>query len=158
MPARWTGSAIQLRVPAGVVDASRFPAVLDPVVGPDLGTDRPVLTPASGGLDPDVATDGSNFLVVFEDFQRIRAVRADGNGNLLSFDWIDLGGEAPVRAQRRLRRRPYLVTWWEDDGVILTVKGARSTPTGRRSAMPTSPSRRRTPSTTRWPGTATASW
>jgi hypothetical protein len=136
VPARWTGSAIQLSVPAGVVDASRFPAVLDPVVGPDLGTDRPVLTPASGGLDPDVATDGSNFLVVFEDFQRIRAVRADGNGNLLSFDWIDLGEEGKLQFVPNVAfgGGHYLVTWWEDDGVILTVKGrafdADGTPLG----------------------------
>src|SRR4051812_32813379 len=72
--ARWTGAGIELAVPADVVQSSRYPAVLDPVVGPDLGTDRPVLVPASAGLDPDVAFDGTNFLVVFEDFQRIRAV------------------------------------------------------------------------------------
>ena len=136
VPARWTDRGIELRVPADTVDASRFPAVLDPVVGPDLGTDRPVLTPASGGLDPDVATDGSNFLVVFEDFQRIRAVRADAAGNLLTFDWIDLGEDGKLQFVPNVAfgGGHYLVTWWEDDGTILTVKGrvldADGTPLG----------------------------
>jgi len=36
--------------------------VLDPVVGPDLGTDATVIAPASGGEQPSVATDGTNAL------------------------------------------------------------------------------------------------
>jgi hypothetical protein len=121
--ARWTGAAIELAVPADVVDGSSYPAVLDPTVGPDLGTDRPVLVPASAGLDPDVGFDGTNFLVVFEDFQRIRAVRADANGNVLDSPWIDLGDDTVQQFEPAVAfgGGHYLVTWWQDDGTLVSV-------------------------------------
>ena len=75
--ARFANGAITLAVPAAIVDASRYPAVLDPTVGPDLGTDADALVPASGGFDPGAATDGTNSLVVWEELERVRAVRVD---------------------------------------------------------------------------------
>jgi hypothetical protein len=132
VPARWTGAAIELSVPATLVESSRYPAVLDPVVGPDLGTDRPALAPASAGLDPDVAFDGTNFLVVFEDFQRIRAVRADRNGNVLDTPWLDLGDDAVLQFEAAVAcgGGHCLVTWWEDDGDLLSVRGRMVNPDG----------------------------
>ncbi len=123
--ARWTGATIQLTVPAAVLESSRYPAVLDPVVGPDLGTDNPVLVPASAGIDPDIGFDGTNFLVAFEDHQRIRAVRVDPAGNVLDFDWIDFGEDGflqftPVVAYGGGH---YLVSWWQDDGTNLSIRG-----------------------------------
>jgi MYXO-CTERM domain-containing protein len=42
----YDSGAIVLTVPAAIVDASTYPAVLDPVVGPESGTDNPVQRPA----------------------------------------------------------------------------------------------------------------
>ena len=130
--ARWTGAAIELTVPAEIIASSRYPAVLDPVVGPDLGTDRPALVPASAGLDPDVAFDGTNFLVVFSDFQRIRAVRADADGHLLDTAWLDLGEDNMFQFEPAVAfgGGHYLVTWWQDDGSALTVRSRLINPDG----------------------------
>jgi hypothetical protein len=130
--ARWTGAAIELAVPAGVVESSRYPAVLDPVVGPDLGTDHPPLVPASAGLDPDVGFDGTNFLVVFEDFARIRAVRADPNGNVLDAPWLDLGDDTTQQFEPAVAfgGGHYLVTWWQDDATAESVHARMINPDG----------------------------
>ena len=123
--ARWAGATIQLTVPAEVLEDSRYPAVLDPLVGPDLGTDTPVLVPASAGIDPDVGFDGTNFLVTFEDHQRIRAVRVDSAGNVLDFDWIDFGedGQLQFTPNVAFGGGHYLVSWWQDDGTNLSIRG-----------------------------------
>ncbi len=130
--ARWTGAAIQLTVPAALLETSRYPAVLDPVVGPDLGTDTPVLVPASAGLDPDIGFDGTNFLVTFEDHQRIRAVRVDPAGNVLDFDWIDFGEDGMFQFTPNVAfgGGHYLVTWWQDDGTNLSIRGRLLDPDG----------------------------
>lgn len=61
---------IVLRVPAEVVARSRFPAVLDPYVSPEIGTDAPLEVEASGEQDhARVATTGANFLVVWDDYR-----------------------------------------------------------------------------------------
>ena len=128
VPAEWrsTGKdpSIQLVVPAALVNASQYPATLDPLVGPDLGTDTPVLTQASAGLEPDVATDGSNFLAVFEDAQRIRAVRVDATGHVLDGNWLDLGEEGKLQFEPAVTYGGghYLVAWWEDDGSNVLIR------------------------------------
>jgi hypothetical protein len=128
VPARWKGTpgarSIELVVPAALVNASRYPAVLDPLVGPDLGTDTPVLTQVSAGLEPDVASDGSNYLAVFEDAQRIRAVRVDVAGHVLDGDWIDLGEDGKLQFDAAVTYGDghYLVAWWEDDGTDVSIR------------------------------------
>ncbi|MET0401238.1 MAG: hypothetical protein ABW123_02495, partial [Cystobacter sp.] len=46
VPARFEVDRIVLRVPALVVDGSSYPAVLNPIVSPELGMDAPVYGPA----------------------------------------------------------------------------------------------------------------
>jgi hypothetical protein len=126
--AQWRGAgdarSIQLVVPAALLNASQYPATLDPLVGPDLGTDTPVLAQASGGAEPDVATDGSNFLTVFDDAQRIRAVRVDAAGHVLDNDWLDLGEEGKLQFEPAVTYGGghYLVAWWEDDGTNVLIR------------------------------------
>lgn len=128
VPAVWKGSPgarwIELEVPAALVNASRYPAVLDPLVGPDLGTGTRVLTQVSAGLEPDVASDGSNYLAVFEDAQRIRAVRVDAEGHVLDDTWIDLGEDGKLQFDAAVTYGDghYLVAWWEDDGTDVRIR------------------------------------
>jgi hypothetical protein len=71
---RYEAGAIVLVVPDAVLEASAFPAVLDPVIGPEVGTDNPVNGFADASQSkPAIASDGSSFLVVWSD------ARAGGN-------------------------------------------------------------------------------
>src|SRR5439155_15655772 len=46
--ARWDGERIAMTVPARTVEETAYPAVLDPVIGPEVAVDNPVVGPASG--------------------------------------------------------------------------------------------------------------
>ena len=120
---------LRFRSPAGATApaaelALKTQALAAPVAGPDLGTDTPVLAQAAAGLEPDVATDGNNFLAVFEDSQRIRAVRVDASGHVLDANWIDLGedGKQQFEAAVAYGGGHYLVAWWEDDGTNVLIR------------------------------------
>ncbi|HET8539400.1 MAG TPA: Ig-like domain-containing protein [Anaeromyxobacter sp.] len=68
VPARWDGDAILLRVPASVLDGSVYPAVLDPMISPELSMDAPIVGPAWGEQSfAAVASDGTGWLVVWQD-------------------------------------------------------------------------------------------
>lgn len=115
VPARWAGDHIELRVPGSVLAESRFPAVLDPDVGPEIGTEPPVYQPSDFGHNPELATDGSGFLSVQEVDARIRAVRVDANGKLLDANWLDLGASGVIQLYPSVAfgGGHYLVTWSE---------------------------------------------
>ncbi|WNG30379.1 hypothetical protein F0U62_44985 [Cystobacter fuscus] len=89
VPARFEGDAIVLRVPAPVVDASAYPAVLDPIVSPEFGMDTPVSAYTDNDqAAPVVAHDGTNFFIVWEDFRHagyteLYGARVSGAGSLL---------------------------------------------------------------------------
>ncbi|WP_434384328.1 TolB family protein [Melittangium boletus] len=89
VPARFEGDAIVLRVPASVVDASAYPAVLDPIVSPEFGMDTPVAGRADNNQDaPVVAHDGTNYFIVWEDFRHtgyveLYGARVNASGTLL---------------------------------------------------------------------------
>lgn len=68
VPAMFRGGHIELTVPRDLIDGSSFPAVLDPVIGPEFGMDDPVAVPGSPWQAyPAVASDGTNYLVVWTD-------------------------------------------------------------------------------------------
>ncbi|WP_437914999.1 hypothetical protein WME73_05625 [Sorangium sp. So ce302] len=133
VPARWADGHIELRVPASVVEESGYPALLDPEVGPEIGTEPPVPVQQDVGFDPEIATDGTSYVVVFEDLSRIRAVRVGARGDVLDLDWLDLGEESagqylPSVAYGGGR---YLVTWSQyGDDARITIRGRVMRPDG----------------------------
>ncbi|WP_437532809.1 hypothetical protein WME79_05395 [Sorangium sp. So ce726] len=133
VPARWADGHIELRVPASVVEESGYPALLDPEVGPEIGTESPVPVQQDVGFDPEIATDGTSYVVVFEDLSRVRAVRVGAHGDVLDLDWLDLGEQSagqylPSVAYGGGR---YLVTWSQyGDDARITIRGRMMRPDG----------------------------
>ncbi len=85
VPAVFADGAIELVVPDDTVESAAYPVVLDPVIGPEVETDEPVL--AVDGTEestPAVASAGDGTsLVVWEVGQEILGARIDGAGNVL---------------------------------------------------------------------------
>lgn len=80
--------AIVLAVPEETLKTSAFPAVLDPVIGPEFGIDQPVMAVEPSDQEaPEVATDGTNFLVTWTDrrgeWSEDWATRVTPNGTVL---------------------------------------------------------------------------
>src|SRR5436190_15085686 len=88
-------------------------SALEPVVGPEIGTDTPALVQTDLGHNPVVASDGSGFLAVQEVDSRIRAVRLDPAGKVLDATWLDFseGTEAQYYPSVAFGAGHYLVTW-----------------------------------------------
>jgi hypothetical protein len=88
-------------------------SALELIVGAEIGTDTPALTPTDLGHNPVVASDGSGFLAVQEVDSRIRAVRVDANGKVLDATWLDLGEstEPQYYPSVAFGGGHYLVTW-----------------------------------------------
>jgi len=89
VPAELDGDRIVLRVPAAVVSSSSFPAVLDPVISPELGIDTPVT-----GIAPltqesaKIACGTASCLAVWSDWRRgelgdVFGARIDATGAVL---------------------------------------------------------------------------
>jgi hypothetical protein len=72
------GAEIVLRVPASVVDDSRYPAALDPTIGPEKAVDDPIVTTAINDRFDVTVSGGKNggFLIAWADE---RVMSADDN-------------------------------------------------------------------------------
>ncbi|WP_437761332.1 hypothetical protein WME77_24720 [Sorangium sp. So ce764] len=133
VPARWADGHIELRVPASVVEESGYPALLDPEVGPEIGTEPPVPVQQDVGFDPEIATDGTSYVVVFEDLSRIRAVRVGARGDVLDLDWLDLGeaSDGQYLPSVAYGGGRYLVVWSQyGDDARITIRGRLMRPDG----------------------------
>ncbi|EYF00110.1 hypothetical protein [Chondromyces apiculatus] len=93
LPVRYGNGELTITVPEELVEGSAYPAVLDPIVSPELGVDSPIYRLASGDqMAPDIAFDGTNYLVVWNAPDclasnttpyEIRGVRVSPAGTLL---------------------------------------------------------------------------
>lgn len=107
-------------------------SALVPTVGPEIGTDTPVLKQADVGHNPAVASDGSGFLAVQEVDGHIRAVRVDANGKVLDASWLDFreGTESQYYPNVAFGGGHYLVTWSAFDADDTNVRGRFVRPDG----------------------------
>jgi hypothetical protein len=138
VPARFEAGTIVLSVPAEVLGGSTWPAVLDPVIGPELSVGDPVPSAAWTQVGaPDVASDGSGFLVVWQDARD--GVSDDVYGARLSFSGavLDLAGIAiSTAAGAQVAPRVawdganFLVVWQDGRGADQDVYAARVTTGG----------------------------
>lgn len=118
---------IIVTVPSAVLAESRYPAVLDPTIGPELPLAAAQLGGTSTADSPAVATDGTYFLVVFHDYDfkngPAHAVLIDKIGKPLDAHGVPLpGGNSPAVASDATE---YLVVW-EDQGDIKGVRVDRA--------------------------------
>jgi hypothetical protein len=130
---RFSAGQIELEVPARVVEESEYPALIDPGVGPEIGTVPPLAVQYDTGHSPDVATNGSGYLAVFDDAGTIRGVRVDATGKVLDMPWLNFG-EANVTQTApsvAFGGGHYLVTWAEaTQSSMLTIRGRFVKPDG----------------------------
>jgi hypothetical protein len=95
------GGRIVLRVPEDVLEASAFPAVLDPLVSAPLELADAEITSSSSGYfeSGDIAFDGHRFMAVYAIGGHVVARRIEPTGEALDGTGIDLGiGKNPVIA------------------------------------------------------------
>ena len=106
-------------------------AALEPLVGPEIGTDAPALVQTDLGHNPVVASDGNGFLAVQEVDSHIRAVRVDAAGKVLDATWLNFaeGTEAQYYPSVAFGGGHYLVTWSAFDAQS-TVRGRFVRPDG----------------------------
>jgi MYXO-CTERM domain-containing protein len=99
----WTGAELAVTVPEDVVEASVYPAVLDPTVSPELGIDTPVPQTAQGDQTiPAVGFDGNDYLVAWNDTRvvgssRLMATRVSGAGVVLDSTGTPLAAKQYVQ-------------------------------------------------------------
>lgn len=71
---------IELTVPADLVDRSAYPAVLDPILGVEFELENPIFIPSPNTGNPNVASDGTNYLVTWAATGGVYAARVSAAG------------------------------------------------------------------------------
>jgi len=143
IPAAWDRDAIVYRVPDEIVEQTDFPAILDPLISPELGIDPPVpgLLPETA-ISSSIASDGTNFLVVWLDGRRengatIFGARMSASGTVLDPVGFEIS-RSPLRNYTQgqgpsvaFNGTNYLVVW-EDVQTTYSadIYGARVSPGG----------------------------
>lgn len=141
VPARWVGGAIELRVSGEILDEAVYPAVLDPVVGPEFGMDAPVLTQGQFSESPPaIASNGDSYFVVWDDVRsgtsQVYGTRVDANGVVLDPTGIVFGeGEAGSKPTVSSDGTDYMVVW---RAPLASLDGARVASDGTLLASPAS--------------------
>ncbi len=132
VPARFEGDAIVLRVPAAVVDASAYPAVLDPIVSPEFGMDTPVTGAAWNEQNaPAIAHDGTNYFIVWHDTRHglggVYGARVNSAGTLLDPVGVMLSRNPGAKVSPAVAHdgTNFLVVWTNWTQTTVTLRGAR---------------------------------
>jgi hypothetical protein len=137
----WQDDHIAITVPADILAESTFPATLDPTITPEVDVDAAV-NGATGAHSrtPAVASDGTNYLVVWSDERLDRdadifATRVSAAGAILSTVGIAVGTTAGRQLNPAVAfAGNQFVVVWEDfkisGGVEADIAGARISTTG----------------------------
>jgi hypothetical protein len=131
VPAEHTGDCIRLRVPAAVLDASTYPAVLDPLIGIEyrLPTENPTGEASGDQIYPRLAQGTSSHLVVWSDtrdgsaFPSVFGVVREQSTSVVDQTGFRLGSgrlsATPVRPAVAFQSGVYAVAWATFDTVFL---------------------------------------
>lgn len=141
IPAIFDAGEIILTVPAAVVATSAFPADLDPLVSPEIGTDSPIYLPARNRQAFPVAVFGSvAYMVVWEDRRvsetntesDVYAMRINKNGSLLTPGGIVVSGKSGNQKNPDVsfNGSDFLVVWDDDRNGQLDIYGSRLSTAG----------------------------
>jgi hypothetical protein len=137
VPARHRNGAIELRVSASVLQGSAYPAVLDPIISPESGTDEPVVSGSMNAQTPSIASNGDGFLVAWSDQRNpfrtvIETARVSSAGVLLDPNGIEVAGpnRSPSRARVASNGSDYLVVWMGYVEADASIYGTRITSAG----------------------------
>lgn len=85
--ASWTRGAIELVVPAELVEQSAYPATLDPVIGPEMETDPAAVGPDDTGVSggPRVACTATMCIALWKHSTGLSWVRFTPDGTVIGF-------------------------------------------------------------------------
>jgi hypothetical protein len=98
-----------------------------------IGTDTPIREQYDTGNYPNVAANGEQRFVVFEDGGRIRGVRFDARGHVVDQEWVDLGVDERVQTYPAVAfgNDRYMVVWSELEEAGASIYGQAVTPQGQ---------------------------
>jgi len=123
----YAGGEVAFVVPAGVLEGSAYPAVLDPVIAPELGMDQLLASPgvyAQGS--PAVASDGTGHLVVWADYRNGGPASIYAYGEVLDTQAIGVawGGKGAERRDLACDGTSCLVLWGDRGSGNFNLFGA----------------------------------
>ena len=140
VPVSWDGQQIVMRVPASVLERSAWPAVLDPVVGPEIRMDEPVAGfPGGEGRQPVVSRGGDNYLVVWTDGRNgsereteIWASRVTSGGVPIDHRGIAVARTTVMEHEPAVTwtGSEWLIAWTREDTSNAAIAAATVDPTG----------------------------
>ncbi|MDC3985232.1 hypothetical protein [Polyangium jinanense] len=118
VPIDFEAGHIVLRVPERALDESVFPAVLDPVIGPEIGIDGAIQGGAAGTqTESAIAFGGGNYLVVWRDARAgtddLYGVRVSSTGTILDTSGIVISNAAGIQQKPDIAYdgTNWMVTW-----------------------------------------------
>lgn len=139
VPATWDGSGVVMRVPDALVRRSPYPAVLDPLVSPEIALDQPVYVAAANNQStPAIAWNGTNYLVTWVDGRNggvsdIYGTRLSSAGTVLDPAGILIASNSHSTSETAVASNgtDFLVVWGDYAGTGPTaIFGARVTGAG----------------------------
>jgi hypothetical protein len=128
------GDRIVMRVPADVVEHAAYPAVLDPVIGPELVVDEPLLLPGGSPNSAEISHGAGQYLLVWQSISIVGAdrdlfaVRIKDDGTVLDPTGIPVcaySNSAQSLPAVDFDGSQWLVVWGDDRNDQGDIYGAR---------------------------------